>query len=149
MSKRCPVSLAAERAAAQLHEAIPKIVGGKVGAELLRQLAVLDEARVQLQAYEVTEGEIREQLKGSEHQQAGQDAGPVFFVRVFESYRQWLGKYWAEWQRLTDELANAEERLARAESQSPGLTRTGHTGRARNDGESDSTLKSSTEAGGQ
>lgn len=72
-----PISLAAERAAERLMASTFKYLRPDIEA--------LDAARVLLQAYEVTEQEIREQVAGTAHEQPGE--GPAYLMAVFESLR--------------------------------------------------------------
>ena len=80
------VSLAAERAAEALRHFIGHVTG--IGAtQALALLDALDDARVLLQAYEVAEQDIREQVAGTAHEQPIEIVGPDFLRVVFESMR--------------------------------------------------------------
>lgn len=74
------VSLAAERAADRLRKWC-----GRFGP--VAEVDALDAARVLLQAYEVTEQEIRDQVEGTPHEQPATVTGPAYLMAVFESLR--------------------------------------------------------------
>lgn len=77
------VSLAAERAADSLRSYLSD---SNVDLRWLTdEIQALDDARVLLQAYEVTEQEIRDQVAGTVHEQPGE--GPAYLMAVFESMR--------------------------------------------------------------